>query len=331
MAATISPTDFRRHYFGMVGVTALILTVILVALYLFPQRGPYIQYLADYSFEFVRRGFAGEIASFAFPQISQLTVSIIGTFAVLIAAGLYLLLFRRDFGFCRKTVPLLAFVVCSPFTFKMFIRHLGFFDVFGFIVACCALLVPVGRLYPAVFTAASVMLVLTHHIHFLLYVPVIGFICLLRYVIARNQFSTLDAVYVGGCVLTVCLTFLAVLEYGGATVPREVFLEHMRSRALDPFDEMRIDMWYRTLDQEIGNTAARLGTQALYLPIYFLLLFIHLPLIEFFSRSVRMLSSAHHRLIGYAGFTALTMAYIPIFVVVFDYIAGYRIGRCACS
>jgi hypothetical protein len=310
---------WQRHYLGMISVSVVITLILIFGRTRFPDDSPYSQYLVDYTFGFMRRALAGEIASIVFPQISNFTVSVFGVFSILIAASLYLSLFQKHYGFRLKTLPLLAFLVSSPFFFKEFAHLVGFFDVLGFIVACCALLLPVGRLYPAIITAASVALVLIHHLNFLLYCPVVGVICFFRYVIAGNRYSAGHAAYAVACVLFVSLTFLVVLRYGASPVPREVLLDHMRERALDDFSEGRVEMWYRTISEEMRRTAERLPQQALYLPVYALLILLHLPLIEYFGRTLRSIELAYHRRMAYAALFIVSVGYIAIFVVVFDY------------
>jgi hypothetical protein len=201
----------------------------------------------------------------------------------------------------------------------MFVHEAGYFDVLGFIVACCALLIPAGGLYPAIITTALMFIILVHHLHFLLYCPVIFFICFLRYSVARNRFSNSDLAYLAGCGFIVCLTFLVVLRYGAAPVPRDVLLEHMRSRALDAFPENRVEVWFRSIDEEMRRTGERLVLQAMYLPVYALQILVHVPLIGYFGRVLRALERPSHRLMAFAALSGISAAYIPIFIVAFDY------------
>src|SRR5262249_58787926 len=94
----------------------------------------------------------------------------------------YLAVFRRTFGFSERTLPLLAFVLSSPFFFKNFMFSIGYFDVLGCLAAVIALLLPVNLALPLIMSAIACILLFIHHLHLLLYIPTIGLIVLLRMV-----------------------------------------------------------------------------------------------------------------------------------------------------
>ncbi|MEY4880449.1 MAG: putative rane protein [Pseudomonadota bacterium] len=311
--------EFRRHYLGMLGISTAIIVALLALSWESAIRNPYVQFLVDYDLGFLRRAFAGEIFSHFLPEVSQFSVGGVGAGAILLAGVLYLTLFRRDFGFTRASLPLLVFIIASPFFFKMFARHLGYFDIYGFILACVALLLPLRKAYPAIITLGAIALILTHHLHFLLYIPLIGFVCLLRYLAERRRLAAWERVYAAICMSGVGFAFMAVLLWGGAPVPREILLEHMQSRAIDGFDSNLVEIWYRSIFDEMRRTFARLDEQAVFLPLYLLTLLIHWPLFAALAGGLRALKEKSHRVIVYAGLAAICLGYFAIFVMIFDY------------
>ena len=311
--------DFRRHYLGMLGLGAAIIIALAALTWGNGIRNPYVQFLVDYDLGFLRRAFAGEVFSYLLPTVSQFSVGAVGAGAILLSVALYLTLFRRDFGFTRASLPLLVFICASPFVFKMFARHLGYFDIYGFILACAALLIPLRRIYPAIIALGAIVLILTHHLHFLLYIPLIGFVCLLRYLAERRRLATGEIIYAAICVSVVGFAFMAVVLWGAATVPREILLEHMQSRAVDSFAPNLVEIWYRSIFDEMRRTYAHLDEQAVFLPLYLLTLLLHWPLFAALVGGLRALKEKSHRLIVYAGLAVITLGYFAIFAMIFDY------------
>ena len=75
----------------------------------------------------------------------------------------------------------------SPFFLKNFMHTLGHFDIYGCALAIVLLLMP-ARSIAFVLCAAlfSMILILIHHIHFLMYVPTIAVIVVLRYYLLQG-------------------------------------------------------------------------------------------------------------------------------------------------
>ena len=70
----------------------------------------------------------------------------------------------------------------SPFFLKNFMHTLGHFDIYGCLFAIVLLLIPARSLFYVLLAALfSMILVLIHHIHLLMYVPTIVTIVVLRY------------------------------------------------------------------------------------------------------------------------------------------------------
>lgn len=283
------------------------------------QYQPYLHFLVDYRFGLIRRALVGAIAGLFFPRVPILAVFVFGIIAVLLAVLLYLILFRKDFGFRRETMPLFAMVVGSPFFFKNFFYNLGYFDVLGCIVALCALLLPVNAFYPLLVVASCVALIFVHHIHFLLYVPTIIFITLVRQGTASGRFDPMRAAWAAALFLVPVAAFLLILAHGTPQVSEATFLAHMRARAIDPFNEQMADIWYRTMPHEFHDTIEELPHNLLQAPLYFLVLALHWPLIRFARASLDALGARLERLLAIGGLATITASYAVIFVMVYDY------------
>ena len=105
----------------------------------------------------------------------------------LITLGLFVKLFRRTFGFDEKHLPLFIFMAGSPFFLKNFMHTLGHFDIYGCLLAIVLLLIPARSIaYVLLAALFSVILILVHHIHLLMYVPTIATIVLLRYYLVQG-------------------------------------------------------------------------------------------------------------------------------------------------
>ena len=75
----------------------------------------------------------------------------------------------------------------SPFFLKNFMHTLGHFDIYGCALAICLLLMPARSIVFVLLAAlASMILILIHHIHLLMYVPTIAVIVVLRYYLVQG-------------------------------------------------------------------------------------------------------------------------------------------------
>ena len=219
-------------------------------------------------------------------------------------------------------MPLLVFMAGSPFFLKNFMHTLGHFDIYGCALAICLLLVP-ARSIAFVISAAlgSMILVLIHHIHLLMYVPTIAVIVVLRYYLVRG-FNRQNAI--AGIVAVACvgLLFFAAQFYGAMAVSHEEFVRYLQSRMADP---TRINLlsfsyiWYQPLAQEIRETWTRMPSNLLGVPMFALLIWLHAPLWKYFSGLIRALSIESHRRIVIAAIILVSAAYLIIFAIVFDY------------
>src|SRR6202171_467323 len=148
---------------------------------------PYVHLLVDYHFGFTKRALIGAIVSLFFEKVPVWLVFALSGGVWLITLGLFIELFRRTFGLDEAHMPLLVFMAGSPFFLKNFMHTLGHFDIYGCALAICLLLVP-ARSIAVVISAAlgSMILVLIHHIHILMYVPTIAVIVVLRYYLVQG-------------------------------------------------------------------------------------------------------------------------------------------------
>jgi hypothetical protein len=143
---------------------------------------PYIHLLVDYHFGFTKRALIGEAVSLVFTKVPVWLVFALSGAVWLITLGLFVKLFRRTFGFGDAQLPLFVFMAGSPFFLKNFMHTLGHFDIYGCAFAIGLLLVPARSVAFVISAAlASMILLLIHHIHFLMYVPTIAVIVVLRY------------------------------------------------------------------------------------------------------------------------------------------------------
>jgi hypothetical protein len=283
---------------------------------------PYIHLLVDYHFGFTKRALIGAMVSLLFAKVPVWLVFALGGAVWLVTLALFVQLFRRTFGLDDAHLPLLVLMAGSPFFLKNFMHTLGHFDIYGCAVAIGLLLAPADSLVFVVSaTAASVVLILIHHIHLLMYVPTIAVIVLLRYYL-RHGFNRQNAAVGLAAVACIALLFLAAQFLGALTVPPEQFTNYLRGRMAEP---SRTDLlsfsyiWYQPLTKEISDTWERLPSNLLGIPVFALLLWLHTPLWGYFLDSIRALSIDFHRRTVIAAIAMVSAAYLIMFAMVFDY------------
>ena len=173
----------------------------------------------------------------------------------LITAGLFVQLFRRTFGFDEKHLPLFVFMAGSPFFLKNFMHTLGHFDIYGCLLAI--ILLPTARSMAYVLLAAlfSIVLVLIHHIHLLMYVPTIAAIVVMRHYLvhgADRQNVTAGIVALSA----IGVLFIAAQFYGTMKVPESAFTAYLQGRMADPSQTNLLSfayIWYQPLTKEISG------------------------------------------------------------------------------
>src|SRR5262245_38273944 len=165
---------------------AVMIGVLLYKLTLQPYV-PYLHLLVDYHFGFTKRALIGAIVALFTDKVPVWLVFALSGAVWLVTLALFVRLFRRTFGFGREQMPLFVLMAGSPFFLKNFLYTLGHFDIYGCAAAIGLLLVP-ARSLGFVFGAAfvSMVLILIHHIHFLMYVPTIAVIVVLRHYLVQG-------------------------------------------------------------------------------------------------------------------------------------------------
>ncbi len=115
----------------------------------------------------------------------------------------------------------------SPFFLKNFMHTLGHFDIYGAAFAIGLLLVPARSVAFVILAAqASMILLLIHHIHFLMYVPTIAVIVVLRYYLVQRLDSQNAQIGIAS-IAAVGLLFFALQFQGSMTVPKEEFVRYL--------------------------------------------------------------------------------------------------------
>src|ERR1700693_2712728 len=195
---------------------------------------PYIHLLVDYHFGFTKRALIGALVSLFSAKVPVWLVFALSGTVWVITAGLFLELFRRTFGFDDQHMPLFVFMAGSPFFLKNFMHTLGHFDIYGCVFAIGLLLMPARSVAFVLLAAlASVILVLIHHIHLLMYVPTIAVIVLLRYYLVQG-FDRKNVTIGIAAALCVGLLFLSAQFLGTMEVPEAEFVRYLQSRMADP-------------------------------------------------------------------------------------------------
>jgi len=300
---------------------AVLLGVFLYKIRL-PPYVPYIHLLVDYHFGFTKRALIGALVSLFTSKVPVWLVFALSGTVWLITAGLFIKLFRRTFGFDDAHLPLFVFMAGSPFFLKNFMYTLGHFDIYGCAFAIGLLLIPARSIAFVLLAAlASMVLILIHHIHLLMYVPTIAVIVVLRYYLVQG-FGRQNVIVGIAAALCVGLLFLAAQFLGTLAVPEAEFVRYLQGRMADPSRTNLLSfsyIWYQPLSREIADTWARMPSNILGIPVFALLIWLHTPLWNYFARLIQSLSSETHRRIVIAAIVAVSTGYLIMFAIVFDY------------
>ena len=309
----------EKLWAAMIGINVTLL--IGLVFYKISREPPVIQYsylLATYHFGFVKRALLGAILALFEPTPGIVAVWIIATAAWLLAVGLFVMVFTRTFGWRGDRIQLFVFTFGSPFFFKNFYHTAGFFDIYGCLLALAGLLIPAGFLYLFVVAAGCVIVILIHHIHFLLYLPLVALIVAIRLYALRVP-TRFDFIAGGVLAALVVSVFGFVLWFGNAPVPPETFMAYLQSRATDTLGPVNMSVWYSTVAQEFAQTATMFPRNAARFPLYAVLIALHWPVAVFMRALIQSIPERGHRLLAIIGVAGITIAYVPIFVFVFDY------------
>jgi hypothetical protein len=287
-----------------------------------PPYVPYIHLVVDYHFGFTKRALIGAVLGLFFPKVPVWLLFALGGAVWLITLWLFIKLFRRTFGLDNEHLPLLVFMAGSPFFLKNFMYTLGHFDIYGCALAICLLLVPARSLaFVVLAMLASMILVLIHHIHLLMYVPTITVIVLLRYYLMRRLTGLNVSVGIAAIVAIGAL-FIAAQFYGTMTVPQDEFVRYLQGRMADPTRTNLLSfayIWYQPLSKEVADTWSRMPSNILGVPVFALLIWLHAPLWRYFAELIRALADDLHRRIVISALVAVSFGYLIMFAIVFDY------------
>jgi hypothetical protein len=309
----------NRPWRWMLAIDAVI--ALLALLYQIAFHVPlleYSQYLTTYHFGFVRRGLVGSLIALFTDHVPISLVYILGIIAWLVTLALFVATFRKAFGFTQRTFPLFVFVAGSPFFFKNFMITLGYFDIYGCAWALVALLIGTGLFYPLIVALGCAVLILMHHLHFLLYVPTIAFIVALRYMGVSGW--SIGKVAYGFCLAAlVAAAFIVSAFFGRMPVPLDTYLAYVAARATHPINPDTAHLWYATLSQEMALTRMVLVKNELRFPVYIALMAVHIPIVRYFRTLIAALPSRALRMVAISGLSGITAGYLVIFVVAFDY------------
>ncbi len=306
----------------MLAVNVAVLIGVFLYKITLPPYVPYIHLLVDYHFGFTKRALIGAMVSLFSNAVPVWLVFALGGAVWLVTAGLFIGLFRRTFGFDEKQLPLFVFMAGSPFFLKNFMYTLGHFDIYGCAFAMGLLLVPARSVAFVLLAAlASMILILIHHIHLLMYVPTIAVIVVLRYYLVQG-FDRRNCAIGVAALSGVGLLFFAAQFLGTMAVPESEFASHLAGRMADPSRANLLGfsyIWYQPLSKEISDTWGRMPANLLGVPVFALLIWLHAPLWRYFAGLIRSLAEDLHRRIVIAAVAAVSAAYLIMFAIVFDY------------
>ena len=116
--------------------------------------------------------------------------------------------------------------------------------------------------------------------------------------------------------------FIAAQFYGTCQCRRRSSSRYLQSRMADPSQTNLLSfgyIWYQPLSKEIWDTWARLPHNLLGVPVFALLIWLHTPLWRYFRDLIAALSIDAHRRIVTAAIIMVSLGYLVMFAIVFDY------------
>ena len=318
----MSPGALQNPWRLMIAANLAVLIGVFLHKITLPPYVPYIHLLVDYHFGFVKRALIGAVVALFSHKVPVWLVFALGGAVWLVTALLFVKLFRRTFGLDNDHMPLFVFVAGSPFFLKNFMHTLGHFDIYGCLFAILLLLAPARSVgLVALATFFSIILLLIHHVHLLMYVPTITLIVMLRHYLVVGLSRTNLAAAVAS-LLVLGTLFIALQFWGTMPIPEAEFVEHLKTRMADPARNDLLGfsyIWYQPLSKEIADTWQRMPSNLLGAPVFALLIWLHLPLWRYFADMIRSLADDLHRRLVIAGILAVSAANLVMFAIVFDY------------
>jgi len=154
-----------------------------------------------------------------------------------------------------------------------------------------------------------------------MYVPTMAAIVVLRHYLMHGTGRQNVALGIAS-LATIGVLFIAAQFYGTMTVPESAFVAYLQGRMADPSQTNLLSfgyIWYQPLSKEIGDTWARLPHNLLGVPVFALLIWLHTPLWRYFRDLIAALSIEAHRHIVTAAIVMISLGYLVMFAIVFDY------------
>ena len=105
-------------------------------------------------------------------------------------------------------------------------------------------------------------------------------------------------------------------------VPEAEFVAYLQGRMADPSRTNLLSfayIWYQPLAKEVLDTWQRMPHNILGVPVFALLIWLHTPLWRYFRDLVAALQSDRHRRVVTAAMIVVTLGYLIMFAIVFDY------------
>ncbi|WP_028133452.1 hypothetical protein [Bradyrhizobium japonicum] len=306
----------------LLAINAAVIVGVFIHKIQLPPYVPYIHLLVDYHFGFIKRALIGAIVALVTAKVPVWLVFALGGVTWLVTLGLFSRIFQKTFGFTAKTLPLFVFMAGSPFFLKNFMQTLGHFDIYGCALALVLMLMPArSLLFVATAALLSIVLVLIHHIHLLMYVPTIITIVVVRHYLTHGCNRT-NIAFGSVALAVVSALFFAAQFWGTMPIPEADFVAYLKTRMADP---SRTDLlqfayiWYQPLAKEVLDTWGRLPHNILGVPVFAALIWLHAPLWRFFANLIGALASEMHRRLIIAALIGISFAYLVMFAMVFDY------------
>ncbi|WP_375158089.1 hypothetical protein [Bradyrhizobium sp. RDT46] len=318
MTARIPQNPWRL----LLAINAAVIVGVFIHKIQLPPYVPYIHLLVDYHFGFIKRALIGAMVALVTDKVPVWLVFALGGVTWLVTLGLFSRIFQKTFGFTAKTLPLLVVMAGSPFFLKNFMHTLGHFDIYGCALALVLMLMPArSLLFVATAALFSIILVLIHHIHLLMYVPTIITIVVVRHYLAYGL-NRGNAAFGSVALAVVSVLFFAAQFWGTMPIPEADFVAYLKTRMADP---SRTDLlqfayiWYQPLAKEVLDTWGRLPHNILGVPVFAALIWLHTPLWRFFANLIGALAGEMHRRLIIAALIGISFAYLVMFAMVFDY------------
>jgi hypothetical protein len=155
----------------------------------------------------------------------------------------------------------------------------------------------------------------------LMYVPTIVVIVVIRHYLVAG-FSRQNLAVGAATMLALGVLFLAAQFWGTMPIPEAEFVKYLQGRMADPSQTKLLSfsyIWYQPLSKEISDTWSWLPHNILGLPVFALLIWLHRPVWRYFSGSIRALDDDWHRRIVVAALIGVSLGYLIMFAIVFDY------------